>query len=194
MVLVNGLAHTYRDCHVFTWCDQTYIGLIQSIYAELKISNKRVCLWIKNSHNPTPQIAFNKAYEPCVYGTIGNPHLSAIHNFNEVLNREVGTGNRLTDDIMDIFDIWLAKRVAGQDYEHPTQKPPTLYEKAFRRCSKPSDIILDLFGGSGSQLIAAEQLKRRAFLCEINPIFCDVIVARYKELTGKEAIYVSTKE
>lgn len=143
----------------------------------------------------TPQTAFNKVYEPCVYGTIGNPYLSpSLHNLSEVLNKEVGTGNRLSDDIMDLFNIWLVKRVNAHDYEHPTQKPPTLYEKAFRRCTKPGDIILDLFGGSGSQLIAAEQLKRRALLCEIDPVFCDVIVARYTELTGKEAIYVDPKE
>jgi DNA modification methylase len=95
---------------------------------------------------------------------------------------------------MDLFNIWLVKRVNGQDYEHPTQKPPTLYEKAFRRCTKPGNIILDLFGGSGSQLVAAEQLKRRAFLCEIDPIFCDVIVTRYQQLTGKEAQYVNSEK
>lgn len=193
-VLQNGLAHALPDCHVFCFCDQSYIWMLQKLYAELGIDTKRVCLWIKNNANMTPQIAFNKAYEPCVYGTIGNPYLSPIHNLNEVLNKEVGTGNRLTDDIMDLFDIWLAKRVAGQNYEHPTQKPPSLYEKAFRRCSKPGDIILDLFGGSGSQLVAAEQLKRRAFLCEIDPVFCDVIVARYQELTGREAVYADSKE
>ncbi len=193
-VLQNGLAYALPDCHVFCFCDQSYIWILQKLYAELGIGTKRVCLWIKNNANMTPQIAFNKAYEPCVYGTVGNPYLSPIHNLNEILNKEVGTGNRLTDDIMDIFDIWLAKRVAGQNYEHPTQKPPTLYEKAIRRCSKPGDIILDLFGGSGSQLVAAEQLKRRAFLCEIDPVFCDVIVARYQELTGKEAIYADSTE
>mgnify|MGYP005848731075 CR=1 FL=1 len=194
-IFQNGLSYITPDCHVFCWCDETYIGLIQDLYTELGITNKRVCLWIKNNANITPQIAFNKVYEPCVYGTIGNPYLfPSLHNLSEVLNKEVGTGNRLCDDIMDLFNIWLVKRVNCQDYEHPTQKPPTLYEKAFRRCTKPGDIILDLFGGSGSQLIAAEQLKRRALLCEIDPVFCDVIVARYTELTGKETIYVDPKE
>ena len=194
-VLKNGLAHTHSDCHIFCWCDETYIGLIQSLYTELGIVSKRVCLWIKNNSNMTPQIAFNKVYEPCVYGTIGSPYLSQfVRNINEVLNKEIGTGNRLPDDIMDLFNIWLVKRVNGQDYEHPTQKPPTLYEKVLRRCTKPGDIILDLFGGSGSQLIAAEQLKRRMFLCEIDPVFCDVIVSRYQQLTGKEAIYVDSEK
>ena len=108
------------------------------------------------------------------------------------MNKEIGTGNRLTDDILDLINIWLVKRVNAQDYEHPTQKPPSLYEKALRRCSKPGDIILDLFAGSGSQMVACEQLKRRIFMCEIEPIFCDLIVERYRRLTGKEAIYVNS--
>lgn len=185
-VLGNGLAVASPDCHVFTWCDENYIGLLQELYQNLGIDHKRVCLWIKNNHNMTPQVAFNKVYEPCVYGTRGTPHLAPIKNMNEVLNKEVGTGNRVIDDVLDMFNIWLVKRLPGQEYEHPTAKPTTLHEKPLRRCTKPGDAVLDLFGGSGSTLIACEQLKRRAFLCEIDPIFCDVIIKRFKELTGKE--------
>lgn len=192
-VLQNGLDHCFPDTHVFCWCDEKYIGFLQSLYSELGIDNKRVCLWIKNNSSPTPQVAFNKVFEACVYGTRGSPYLSpSVHNLNEVMNKEIGTGNRLTDDILDLFNIWLVKRLSTQEYEHPTQKPPSLYEKAFRRCTRPGDIILDLFAGSGSQMVAAEQLKRRVFLCELDPIFCDVIVARYKKLTGKEVIYVNS--
>lgn len=194
-VLQNGLSHTYPDVHVFCWCDESYIGMIQNLYEELGIKNKRVCLWVKNSQNPTPQIAFSKAFEPCVYGTIGNPYLSPnITNLNEILNREVGTGNRLPDDILDLFDIWLVRRDPTSEYSHPTQKPFSLYEKPLRRCSKAGDIVLDLFAGSGPLLSACEQLKRRAFLVEIDPVFCDVIVDRYKQLTSKEVIYVSSEK
>lgn len=186
--LENSLSVSLPDAHVFYWCDENYIGLLQEIYKELGITNKRVCLWIKNNQNVTPQTAFNKVYEPCVYGIRGNPYLSeSVRNLNEVLNKEVSTGNRLVDDILDLFNIWLAKRIAAQDYEHPTEKPPTLHEKALRRCTKAGDIVLDLFGGSGSTLIACEQLKRRAYLCEVEPIFCDLIIKRFEKLTGKEA-------
>lgn len=186
--LENGLGVTSTDAHIFYWCDENYIGLIQEIYQELGIINKRVCLWIKNNQNATPQTAFNKVYEPCVYGIRGNPYLSeSVKNLNEVLNKEVGTGNRLTDDILDLFNIWLAKRLPAQEYEHPTEKPPTLHEKALRRCTKAGDIVLDVFGGSGSTLIACEQLKRQAYISEIEPIFCDLIIKRFEKLTGKEA-------
>ena len=186
--LGNAMSISHENCHVFYWCDEAYIGILQELYREFEIENKRVCLWIKNGQNPTPGIAFNKCYEPCVYGTKGKPYLSkSDQSLNEVMNKDIGTGNRLIDDILDLFDIWLVKRLAGNEYEHPTMKPPTLYEKAIRRCTKPGDIIFDGFGGSGSSLIAGEQLKRKVYLVEIEPIFCDLIIKRYEKLTGQKA-------
>ncbi len=185
--IVNALLVGTNDLHIFYYCDQKYIGLLQELYASLGIKNQRVCLWIKNGFNVTPQIAFNKSFEPCVYGIVGRPYLSPIKNLNEILNKEIGTGNRTADDIMDIFDIWLAKRLPGQDYEHSTSKPPTLHEKPLRRCSKINDIVLDLFSGSGSTMIACEQLKRRAYMVEIEPIFCQLIINRFEKLTGIKA-------
>lgn len=187
----TAISHSCADVHVFCWCDENYIWLIQRLYSELGISPKRVCLWIKNNHNMTPQVAFNKVFEPVVYGTIGKPYISeSVKNLNEVINKEIGTGNRTIDDILDLYNIWLVKRIAAQEYEHPTEKPPSLHEKPLRRCTKPGDVVIDLFAGSGSTLIACEQLKRRAYLCEIEPIFCDLIIRRYEKLTGKEAKYV----
>lgn len=185
----NLLKHTKKNCHFFYWCDQKYIGLLQSIYTQLGIVNKRVCLWIKNNANMTPQIAFSKVYEPCVYGTIGSPYLSpTATKFTEILNKDIDTGNRTIDDILDLLDIWLVKRIPGQDYEHPTEKPVTLHEKPLRRCTKPGGVVVDLFGGSGGTLIACEQMNRTCFMMEIEPIFCDLIIKRYEKLTGEEAV------
>lgn len=190
-LLQNGMAHTYPDFHCFCWGDEGGIGTLQSLYSELGINNKRVCLWIKNNFSPTANVAFNKIYEPCVYGTVGSPFLSPmVHNLSEILNKEIENGNRLSDSILDLINIWLVRRLSTQTYEHPTQKPVSLYEKPLRRCSKPGDNILDLCAGSGALMSACEQLKRRAFLCELNPVFCDVIVARYTKLTGKGVKYV----
>ncbi len=188
----NALNVSKKDCHVFYWCDQRNIGLIQDIYKELELDSKRVCMWIKNNQNVTPQTAFNKAYEPCVYATHGKPYLSPrVTNLNEILNKETSTGNRLPDDIMDLFDIWLVKRLSSSEYQHPTQKPPTLHEKPLRRCTKPGDVVLDLFGGSGSTMIACDQMKRVCYLAEIDPVFCEVIINRYEELTKNKARLIS---
>lgn len=185
-----ALAVSAKDTHVFYWCDQIYIGVVQELYRSLKISNKRVCLWLKNNQNPVPSVAFNKVYEPVVYGVRGKPFLADIQNLNEVLNKGVGTGNTLLDDVND---IWMAKRLAAKDYEHATSKPPQLHEKAIKRCTKPNDIILDSFLGSGSTLIAGESLGRRVYGCELEPAFCDLIVRRWEKLTGRKAVYEKDK-
>ncbi|MEN9552178.1 MAG: hypothetical protein RI935_555 [Candidatus Parcubacteria bacterium] len=188
--LSSALSVSEENTHVFYWCDQIYIGLIQEVYRSLGIANKRVCLWLKNNQNPVPTVAFNKVYEPAVYGVKGKPYLAdTVTILNEVLNKEMGTGNELLDQVNEFIDIWTAKRLASKEYEHATSKPITLHEKAIKRCTKPNDIILDSFLGSGSTLLCAEQLGRRVYGCELEPQFCDLIVRRYEVLTGKKAIY-----
>ncbi len=185
--MVAALSLAKPDTHVFYWSDQIYIGLMQELYRELGIANKRVCLWLKNSQNPVPSVAFNKCYEPCTYGVRGKPYITkSVSNLNEVMNKELGTGNSLLDETLDHLDIWMVKRLSGKDYEHATSKPPKLHDKAIRRCTKPGDIILDSFSGSCSTMIAAEQLKRRVYAVELEPVFCDLAIRRYEKLTGKK--------
>jgi DNA modification methylase len=191
-ILKNGLSITKENANCFIWNDENNIALVQSLFKELGIENKRVCLWIKNGFNPTPNVAFNKCFEACIYGIIGKPYLSdSLKNLNEIMNKEIGSGNRTIDDILDLINIWLVKRLSGEKMEHPTEKPPTLHEKAIRRCTKVGDTILDLCAGSGSLMVACEQLKRKCLMVEIEPIFCDLIISRYKQLTGKEVKYVN---
>jgi len=190
-IMKNTLAVTEKDAHHFWYCDQAYVGMLQSLYAELGIAYKRTALWIKNGINPTPKIAFSKLYEPCVYGITGKPYLSPKHTkLAEILNKDIGIGNATIDDITDMLDIWLAKREAGDDYQHPTQKPLSLHERPLNRCTKIGDNVLDTFGGSGSTLLACEQLKRTAFLVEQNPVFTQVIINRYETFTGNKAIKI----
>jgi len=188
-VMQNSLSVTKPDAHIMFWCDERYVWLFQKAYRELGIDSKRLCIWIKNNQSPTPNIAFNKVTEFCVYGTIGKPWLNDnITNLNEIQNKEVTTGNRLTEDILDLLNIWLVKRLPGSENEHPTQKNPSLHEKALRRCTRPGDIVLDLTAGSGSILSACEQLKRTAYLCEMEPVFCQVIINRFKKISYEKII------
>jgi DNA modification methylase len=187
-----SLAVSKPDTHVFYWCDQIYIGYIQHIYRKHGIQNKRVALWVKNNQNPVPSVAFNKVYEPCVYGVRGKPYLNdTFLSNNEVLNKELGTGNELLDQIND---LWTVKRLPAGEYEHATSKPITLHEKAILRCTKVNDIIIDSFLGSGSTLLCAEQLQRRVYGCELEPEFCELIARRYERLTGTKAIIEHEKE
>ncbi len=186
-IFSNALKFSKPDLHFFSYCDSRYVGLLQELYKELGIKNKRILIWVKNGLNITANVAFSKMYESVAYGTIGKPYLAPIKNLGEILNSEIGVGNRAIEDILDQIDIWLEKRVPGNQYLHPTQKPVTLHERPIRRCSKVDDIILDLFAGSGGLIIACEQLKRRAFLSEIEPLFCQLIINRFEEFTGQKA-------
>jgi DNA modification methylase len=186
-LMKNALSAAMPDCHVLFWCDERYVWLLQCLYKELGIDSKRLCIWLKDNASPTPAIAFNKVTEYAVYGTRGKPYLSdKVKNLTEVMNKEVATGNRLHDDIMDLLNIWLVKRLAGSDYTHPTEKSPTLHEKALRRCTRPGDIVLDLTAGSSSLLSACHQLKRRAFLCEIEPIFVQLALNRFSKTSNEK--------
>jgi len=178
------LSVSTKDTHVFYWADEAWIWIFQTLYNDLRIKNRRLNIWLKNNASPTPTVAFNKVMEVCIYGTLGSPYLSKqTQNATEVMNKELGTGNQLLEDLSN---VWTAKRLKSSEYEHPTSKPPSLHEKAIKRCTKPNDIILDSFAGSGSTLICAESLKRRVYSLEQNPIFCEVVRRRYEKLTGKK--------
>jgi ParB/RepB/Spo0J family partition protein len=179
--ITTALTFTTKDAHIFYWNTEQQIWILQTLYRELGIDNKRVCLWIKNGHNPTPQVAFNKCYEPCIYGTKGSPYLSkSKQDFTEILNNDIENGNNLVDQV----NLWAEKRLSSKEYVHATTKPSVLHHRAILRCTKPNDIVFDPFGGSGSTLIACEETKRRGYLVELDPHYCDLIISRYEKMVG----------
>lgn len=84
-------------------------------------------------------------------------------------------------------DVWAVKKVNPQSMVHLTEKPVELAVRAIQYSSKPGENVLDLFGGSGSTLMGAEQVGRHAFLMELDPAYTDVIVMRWQEATGQKA-------
>lgn len=86
----------------------------------------------------------------------------------------------------DQGDVWFINKPVKNDL-HPTMKPVELVERAIRNSSKSRDIILDCFGGSGTTLIASEKSGRQCRMIELDPKYCDVIVKRWEEFTGKKA-------
>ena len=91
-------------------------------------------------------------------------------------------------------DVWSVKKVNPQSMVHLTEKPVELAVRAMQYSSRAGENVLDLFGGSGSTLIAAEQTGRKAFLMELDPLYCDVIVQRYEKFTGRKAERVAAEE
>lgn len=87
----------------------------------------------------------------------------------------------------NIPDVWSVKKVNPMAMVHLTEKPVELAVRALQYSSRVGENVLDLFGGSGSTLIAAQQTQRKAFLMELDDLYCDVIVARWEKFTGQKA-------
>lgn len=124
-------------------------------------------IWAKHTFT-LGRADYQRQYEPILYGW---PEGSSRH----------WCGDR------DQGDVWNIKKPARNDL-HPTMKPVELMERSIRNSSRPGDVVLDCFGGSGSTLIAAEKSGRRCFLMELDPKYCDVIVRRWQEFSGGKAI------
>jgi DNA modification methylase len=88
-------------------------------------------------------------------------------------------------------DLWSITRDEAQSYVHGTQKPVAVSARAINNSSKEGDVVLDLFGGSGSTMLACEQLNRRCRMMELDAHFADVIIARWEKFTGKQAIKIN---
>lgn len=101
--------------------------------------------------------------------------------------------NQIIAQYKDQTTVLFEKKPTKNDV-HPTMKPVNLVGRLMRNSSKPGWNVLDLFGGSGSTLMAAEQIGRRAFLMELDEKFCDVIVHRWEEFTGKKAVRAGNLE
>ena len=123
-------------------------------------------IWAKNTFT-LGRADYQRQYEPILYGW-----RDGVDHF--------WCGDR------DQGDVWFINKPVKTDL-HPTMKPVELVERAIRNSSKTRDIVLDLFGGSGTTLIAAEKTQRRARLVELDPKYVDVIVKRWQEYTGAKA-------
>jgi DNA modification methylase len=124
-------------------------------------------IWIKE-HPVLTRKDFMGNHEWCFYGW----REGAAHRF-------FGPAN--------VPDTWSVKKVNPQSMVHLTEKPVELAARAIEYSSQPGENVLDLFGGSGSTLIACEQKGRRAFLMELDPLYADVIVKRWEQFTGGKA-------
>jgi DNA modification methylase len=138
-------------------------------------SHSNWCVWSKP--NPMPSLMkrhWTWSGELICYGTRGK------HVFN-------------FPDEGHALSIWTITKVNGSS-GHPTEKPVSVPEHAVLHSSKKGQLVLDLFGGSGSTLIACEKTGRQARLMELDPAYCDVIVKRWEDFTGKKAILEESQE
>ena len=120
-------------------------------------------------------------------GGIGDLEHTFLTDFEIILcsnNSAKITGKR-------IGCVWSISKDNANDYVHATQKPVKLSATAIENTTNGNDIVLDVFGGSGSTLIACEQLDRTCYMMELDPKYCDVIIKRWETFTGEKAVLIN---
>lgn len=159
-------ANTKGDCAFYVFIDWRRVADIRNEMEKI-MDVKNVIVWDKQVHGLGSD--YKSTYELCVVGKKGKPDIQ----------------NRFG---LDYQDIWRLQRSMGRNKDHATAKPVELLEKPIKHASKVDDIVMDLFLGSGSTLIAAEKTGRQCYGMELDPKYVDVIVQRYVDYTGNATI------
>lgn len=166
--------------------------------ADVGLHVRECLIWVKNSL-VLGRSDYQWQHEPCLYGW----KEGAAHTWN---------GKRKQTTVMESLDLMdeerlreTIKELLSENYDttilrenkplnnklHPTMKPVRLIAKLIQNSSNKGGAVLDLFGGSGTTMIAAEQLDRNAYLMELDPKFVDVIIKRWEDFTGRKAVLLN---
>jgi len=163
------------DATIYWWFATRLTDINMQALREEKWHYSQTVFWLKNSLIFSPGQLFHRIYEPCMVAwKEGKVHFQnrVFSNYSEFWALDKKT-------FPDYLDVWYSKRDNVNAYIHPTQKPVQLAERAIKRSSDKNDIVIDAFGGSGSTLIACDQLDRSARLIELDPKYVDAIVGRW---------------
>lgn len=161
--------YTKETMACYVWFAMCKFSNIRIYFEELKYKTRATLIWVKENFN-VGRADYHSHYEPCLYAT--------------------KTTERTWNGERDQSDIWDARK-KEQARVHPTQKPVSLIGRQIKNSSNKGEIVLDPFLGSGTSLIAAEQLDRICYGIELEPKYCQIIINRYRdhcEEVKKEAI------
>ena len=158
-------------------------------------------IWVKQHFNFGRQ-DYKWQHEPCLYGwKEGDAHYF-VEEYNnptiieDKLDFEKMKKEEMKSLLEEIYSDHVAKTIIREKKPlindlHPTMKPVRMCAKLIRNSTRRNEIVLDLFGGSGSTLIACEQLGRRCYAMEYDPKYVDVIIQRWEDYTGRKAELIS---
>lgn len=163
-ICFNILNHTNGAIYMFMAISE--IGNLKKEFEKAGGHWSTFIIWVKN-HFALGRSDYQRQFEPILYG------------WKEGVTRH-WCGDR------DQSDVWFCDKPSANKI-HPTMKPVALIERAIMNSSKPHDIVLDPFGGSGTTIIACENLKRKARMIELDPKYVDVIIRRWQEKTRFKA-------
>lgn len=165
----KGIIESLKLCQgdIYVWGASGPAGMQQRLLmTQSDIHWSSTIIWNKHSLVLSPS-KYQRKYEPCFYG------------WNEGINSSFCGDRKQTE-------VWDFNKPHSSDL-HPTMKPVELCAYAIQNSSKINDNVLDLFGGSGSTLMACEQTKRNCYMMELDPIYCQTIINRWEQYTGQRA-------
>lgn len=179
------------DTNLYWWFASRITEVNMQAWYKNKWHYSQIIIWLKNSMIFSPCQKFHRIYEPCLMGW--KQGKTSYQNFTFSAYTELWTTGGLKT-FAENLDVWYQKRDNTNSYIHPTQKPVQLAERALKRSSEIGDIVLDAFGGSGSTLIACEQLGRKARLIELDPKYVDAIVGRWVKYSENQSVIKNGEE
>lgn len=153
---------------VYVWGGYCNNVMYPEVLQEYGVHYAQAIIWVKAESTPSRR-DFMSCHEWCFYGW----KEGAEHYFHP--------------DIKNARDVWEINRVVSSKRLHLTEKPVELARRAIEYSSQHGELVLDLFAGSGSTLIAGEELDRPVYSMELDPVYCDVIVQRWEAFSGKKA-------
>lgn len=182
----------------YVWFASVHSPAVYGAVADSGLKAKQELEWIKSQFVLGRQ-DYQWAHEPCVYGwKDGAGHYFApIRNEWTVIDDSMNTRKMTKTQLREALENILADGIEQTVLRyakptvselHPTTKPVKLFARLMSNSSREGEAILDLFGGSGTTMISAEQLGRKAYLMELDPHYCDVIIERWERFTGKQAV------
>lgn len=169
-VFVNACSVMKDGASFYVWYASREVVNFQTAIEESGLTVKQELIWNKNSMVMGRQ-DYQWKHEPCLYGW----KETASHNWY---------GDRKQTTVIDMDR-------PTKNTLHPTMKPIQLFDYLMRNSSKKNDVILDLFGGSGTTIMACEQNGRFAYCMEYDPKYVDVIIERWEQFTGKKAVLLN---
>lgn len=184
----------------YVWHADKNGNAVMAAMDEAGVPPKQRLIWVKNNLVLGRNNDYQNKHESCWYGwrkgaahffTPDRSQTTVFEDAQDFAKMSKAELVALLESIYDEdigvpVDVIHEKRPAVNDL-HPTMKPVRLIARTMRNSTRPGELVLDPFGGSGTTIIAAEQLGRRAYLMELDPRYCDVIVERWEKWTGKQA-------
>ncbi|MFB9345398.1 DNA-methyltransferase, partial [Aminobacter aganoensis] len=184
-VFLNYAQLMHDQAAIYVFHGSSYQREFENAMNAAEIDVRSQCIWVKN--NATfGWSQYRWQHEPVFYAHKRN---QAPEWYGDRKQTTVWKDD-LIQDIPDV-SIWQIAKDDAMKYYHPTQKPLSLIAIPVRNSSKRQDIVVDLFGGSGSTLMTCDQLQRTCYTMELDPIFCDVIIDRWEKATGKTAVLIN---